>query len=150
MSATKQETKLVLHHSSTLEKCVFNRLVIMNIMNLSNLSLLYVVDCESNFSVATFLESETSAHIWKAFIHCWFAFYVGFLDKKIWDLDPRLQWKEFVNLLLAARTSSRGDGSKSRSPYGETECYHTYFRNIFEQVCLEYERMKAETMLMLA
>lgn len=58
------------------DTCVFNRLVGMDIMKLDKRLVSHVVGYDIKFGAAIFLEGETSAHIWEAFLTCWIAIYV--------------------------------------------------------------------------
>lgn len=122
----------------------------MNTMNLDKRSVLHIVDNDTKFGAATFLESESVVQVWAAFLTSWVESYVGFLDKVILDQGPQFQSKEFRSPLLAAQISSRDAGIESRNSLGKSERYHAYLRNIFKRVRSEYKKMKVITMLMLA
>lgn len=73
------------------EKCRINRTISMNIMKLENTSVLHVVDKDTKFGAACFLQGESTSKILEAFFKIWVPAYVGFPEIISVDQKSRAQ-----------------------------------------------------------
>lgn len=131
------------------EECTFNRSVGMDLMKINKQTALHMVDKDTKFGAAVFLESESSKAVWEAFLSEWVATYIGFPDEVTLDQGPQFQSKEFGNLLLSAGIKRRDAGVESHNSLGETERYHAFLRNVYERVHHEHTDMKPKMLLKL-
>lgn len=132
------------------EDCVFNRSVGMDLMKIEKRTVLHVVDRDTKFSAASFLDGETSKIVWETFLSIWVSTYTGYPDEVILDQGPQFQSKEFKSLLSAAGIKWRDAGVESHNSLGETERYHAFLRNIFERVRHEHPNMNQSLILQVA
>ena len=59
---------------------VFNRTVILDLMWIHSNPVLHVIDKDTHYSAARFLEGERTEQVWQTFLLCWVSTYVGYAD----------------------------------------------------------------------
>lgn len=74
----------------------------MDIMKIRKCFVLHIVDRETIFSAAIFLNGESSAYTWEALLAFRVAVYLGYPEEVILDQGPQLQNGEFQSFLTAS------------------------------------------------
>lgn len=116
------------------EECTFNRIVSMDIMSLDSKPVLHVVDRDTKLGAACFLDGESAAHVWRAFLNIWVSVYVGYPDYVAIDQGPQFQSHEFKSFLNSAGIQLRPSGIESHNALGNGERYHSYLRSVYHKV----------------
>lgn len=62
------------------EDCIFSRSISMHLMKLDNRTLLHVVDKDTKFEAACFLEGESGSDVWEAVLIILVSPYIGYPD----------------------------------------------------------------------
>lgn len=129
--------------------CVFNRSVGMDLMKIEKRTVLHMVDRDTKFNAAVFLDKETSRDVWEAFLSHWVATYVGFPTEVILDQGPQFQSREFASLLMSAGINRKDAGVESHNSLGETERYHAFLRSVYDRARYEHPDMAPAMLLKL-
>lgn len=119
-------------------------------MKIHKRTVLHMVDKDTKFSVAIFLDNESSKGVWNAFLTEWVTTYIGYPEEVALDQGPQFQSREFKSLLNYVGIKSKDAGVESHNSLGEEERYHAYLRNIYERVHHEHPDMDPKTILKLA
>lgn len=130
--------------------CVFNRTVGMGIMKLEGHSVLHIVDHDTKFSAASYLERVSTAIVLKTVFSGWVATYIGYPTKVILDQRPQFQSHEYYSSLAAAGVKQGNAEAESHNALGGTERYHSYLRNVFAKVRSEHLELLKNIILQIA
>ena len=117
---------------------VFNRTVCLDLMYLENTPVLHVVDKDTKFSAAAFLEKETADATWNTFMSIWVCVYIGFPDSMATDQGPQFKSQRWNTLLLLAGIKHFQSGVQSHNALGVGERYHSFLRDIYRKVQLQH------------
>lgn len=74
-----------------------------------------MMDRDTKFSAATFLQRETSAKVLVFLLCCWAATYVGFSDEVMLDQGTQFHSFEFRSQLSAANIKRKDGGIESHN-----------------------------------
>lgn len=104
----------------------------MDLMKIGTETVLHIVDKDTKFSAATFLQGEKTNDVWNAFVLKWVGRYIGYPEKVVLDQGPRFQSADFAALLNSAGVDRKDTGLKSHKykSFRKVERYHACFRNI--------------------
>lgn len=103
------------------------------------MSVLHVVNKDTKFNVAVFMDGERREKVWEASHGSWVTMYVGYPDTVLLDQRSQFPSTELHGLLPAASIKARNVGVESHITLGETERYHAYLRNVYERVRSEHQ-----------
>ncbi len=131
-------------------KVTFNYEVALDLMKITGIAILHVVDTQTNFSAATILRGESLEDVWYAFLDCWAAIYTGYPSKMKTDqgsvfTSPR--WKQITDMTGIELQLS---GVESHNSLGKGERYHAPLRRIFLKIKDHYPNLENELILKLA
>lgn len=71
------------------EDCIFNGLVLLDLMKLEKGTVLHIVDVSTKFSSASFTERETTNDIWNLFVKIWVNAYLGYPAILAYNQSPQ-------------------------------------------------------------
>ncbi len=87
--------------SLTSDDIVFNRTLLMDLMNLSSKTVLHIVCKDTLFSAAIFVLGESTLDDWNDYVKIWASPYVGRPKTIHADFGPQLwseEWKEYSRM----------------------------------------------------
>lgn len=119
-------------------------------MYLDGKPVLHVVDRDTKFGAACFLENETTSGTWEAFLYIWVAPYIGFPDMIAVDQGPQFISAEWRNLTQAAGIKVKQSGIEHHNAIGTGERYHAYLRRIYNKVRMESPSLSSRMALSLS
>ncbi len=122
----------------------------MDLVWIDKKALIHVVDLETNFSSATFLQNQTLEGVWDAFISCWASLYCGFLFKMRVDQESAFKTVRWTRMADAVGTIVQTSGVESRNSIGSGERYHGPLQRIFNKIKLENRKMGRKIVLHIA
>ena len=132
------------------EKVVFNKVVLMDRMTLSGKPVLHMVDRDTKFSVAEFLQGESAKEAWNVYMSAWATTYIGFSDEIHADQGPQFRSREFQTYAADADIKLTLSGVESHNSLGVGERYHDYLRKIYKKTRDEHPNISLEYSLKLA
>lgn len=112
---------------------VFNRTVFLDLMFLKSKPVLHIVDMDTKFSAASFLERETTEELWKTFLVQWVLPYIGYPKKVKDDQGQHFTSKAWLGHLHNVGIEHFPSGVESHNALGVRERYHDYLRKIFNR-----------------
>lgn len=129
---------------------VFNRTVLLDVMYLDRRPLLHIIDKDTLFSAACFLNGETVEAVWQAYLDSWVCRYIGHAEAMHIDAAPQFRSAAWQALAQSAGTRLINSGVESHNALGSGERYHEYLRNIYRRVRSEHGGLSQESALILA
>jgi hypothetical protein len=90
---------------------------------------------------ATFLQGESMADIWSAFLLCWTTIYIGFPDVLRLDAGSVFTSKEFKALATGHGIEFHYSGIEAYNSIASGETMHACLRRVFIKVCSEFQNM---------
>eukprot|EP00170_Pyropia_yezoensis_P001807 contig_7709_g1811 len=119
-------------------------------MYLDRRSLLQIIDKDTLFSAACFLNGETVEAVWQAHLDSWVCRYIGHAEAMHIDAAPQFRSAAWQALAQSAGTRLINSGVESHNALGSGERYHEYLRNIYRRVRSEHGGLSQESALILA
>lgn len=129
---------------------VFNRLVCMDLMNLSGKIVLHMIDRDTKFSVAEFMRNGSAEETWNMYMRSWVTAFVGYSDEIHGDQGPQFRSKEFKSYAKMADVKLTLSGVESHNSLGVRERYHDYLRKVYTKVRDDLPNIDLEYSLKLA
>jgi len=128
---------------------IFNQTVLLDLMFLDGKPVLHMVDEDTLFSAATFLQGETVEAVWWAYTRTWVYDYAGHPDAMHTDQGPQFVEAGWRALLHAAGTRHIESGVESHNSLGAGERYHAVLRNIYRRAKRDHPDATSEVVLAL-
>ena len=132
----------------------FNNDIAMDLMWLQDgdkkRATLHVVDLQTGYSNAVFLNGQTVEDVWTAFLHCWVTTYLGYPSTLRVDQGRQFTAQRWSVRAAAAGIVLKPSGVESHNSLGLGERYHAPLRKIYERVRATVTSIDAETALRLA
>ena len=127
---------------------VFNRTISMDIMTLEGRTVLHIIDNDTKFGAAQFLQQgESTKNTWDVFVRIWVHQYIGYPDVIQVDQGPQFQSTEWKNYLRSMGIRSQNAGVESQNAIGTVERYHKYLRDIYRKVRMTHPHQDREETL---
>ena len=129
---------------------VFNREVCMGLMFLNQRPVLHVVDRDTKFNSARFLQNETAETAWNTFREMWVSMYVGYPDIISADQGPQFRSKYWRSVTKLAGIVLKLSGVESHNAINVGETYHEFLRRIFNKAIADNHQLSHEDLLVLS
>jgi len=129
---------------------VFNQDLALDLMFLDSMAVLHVVDTQTHFSSAIFLQGQSVEDIWYAFLECWVTLYSGYPDVIKVDQGPQFsspRWKQITDMVGIKLKLS---GVESHNSIGSGERYHAPLRRLYNKIRFSIPNLEMQLCLRLA
>lgn len=127
--------------SMTNVKIIFNRKLALDLIWLDRKAALYIVDIDTHFNSAQFLNTQTVEHVWEAFLSCWTTMFIGNPLKIRVDQCSVFTSIHFTLLCDTAGIEVKDYGIEHRNALGSSEPYHDPLQRIFGKVKQEHHAL---------
>jgi len=128
---------------------IFNQTVLLDLMYLDGKPVLHVIDKDTLFSAATFLQGETVEKVWWAYTWSWVYAYAGHPEAMHTDQGPQFVAAGWRALLHAAGTRHIESEVESHNSLSAGERYHAVLRDIYRRVKRNHPDAPPEVVLAL-
>lgn len=115
----------------------FNHIVAVDIMYISNLPVLHLVDEATHYSAAQFLSNASAASVWKAILRCWSNVCLGPPDFLRTDQGSQFISREFLS-------NAEADGISVLSEAVECPCAMSHVERYHGPLRLAYQKIRSE------
>lgn len=136
------------------EGVVFNRKLLLDLMYLDGRPVLHVVDKDTNFGAARFVQTTTknptTDEVWTCFLQAWALVYTGLPDVVHTDAGSCFTSKPWEFMMTANRIEHVVSGVESHHSLGSGEQAHHPLRRIYYKVRLDHPKMSQALALQLA
>ena len=123
----------------------------MDIMYLDGISVLHIVDKDTQFSSAAFLShGETTEDVWHIYMTLWVIPYGGYSTEIQVYQGPQFTSDNWKSLLAAAGIRMEELGVESHNALGIGERYHSFLRQIYRKVRAQFPAIAKEYALSLS
>ena len=129
---------------------VFNRTVILDLMWIHSNPVLHVIDKDTHYSAARFLEGKSTEQVWQTFLLCWVSTYVGYPDILKADAGSVFTSRKWNKLTAEVGVAVEIAGVESSNSMGVGERYHDPLRRIYDKVLASHPGHTKEVILALA
>lgn len=129
---------------------IFNGTLCCDIFTIEGNTILHIVDRDTKFNAATFLNAETSEEVWKMYQTIRSNRCTGHLVELHVDSRPQFISNRFRNLCQLAGISLKISGVESHNSFGVCERYHSYLRRIYRKVVGEHPSTNNDAALKIA
>jgi len=103
-------------------------------MWLDSKAVLHVVDIDTHFNSASFLQGQTVEHVWDAFLSCWTTLYTGHPEKVRVDQGSAFTSLRWTRLCDKVGIEVKESGIEHHNALGSGERYHDPLRRVFKKI----------------
>ena len=129
---------------------IFNRTLSCDLFTIEGKITLHIVDRDTKFNAAAFLNAKTSEEVWKVYQTIWSNRYAGHPVELHVDSGPQFVSNRFRNLCQLAGISLKISGVESHNSIGVGERYHSFLRRIYQKVIREHPNINNDAALEIA
>ena len=117
---------------------ILNRTLFCNLFTIEGKAILHIVDRDTNFNAAAFLNAMNSEEVWKVYQTIWSNRYAGHPVELHVDSGPPFVSNRFRNPCQLVGISLNICGVESHNSIGVGERYHSFLRIIYLKVAREH------------
>lgn len=132
------------------QNVVFIQEVSIDLMWLVGDPVVHVVDTNTGFQNAVFIENKTSEKIWEHFVHCWASTYVGYPNRIRLDQEMSFISEEFRAEAQLQGIELQFSGIEGHNAIGSGETYNHPLRRIYSKLKSDHPSVSKEYRLWLA
>ena len=129
---------------------VLNKVVCMDIKSLGGKRVLHIVDRDTEFNAAEFLQNKTAEETWNVYMRAWVTSLIGYSDEIHAYQGPQFRAKECKTFAGMAGIKLTLSDVERHNSLGMGERYHEYLRKTYMKVRDEFLTVATEFSLKLA
>lgn len=122
----------------------------MDLRFLNQRPLFLVLDRDTKFNSARFLQNETAETAWNTFREMWVSMYVGYPDIISADQGPQFRSKYWRSVTKLAGIVLKLSAVESQNAINVRQTYHDFLRRIFNKAKADNHQLLDEDVLVLS
>jgi hypothetical protein len=129
---------------------IFNRQIDIDLLWLNSRPALHVVDHDTNFSAAKFLNGESTEHVWQALLESWILIYNGIPHAILADQGSVFTSRKWKELCTSSGISLKLTAIENHNANGLCESKHGTLRKTFNKLKYDFPDCSDELALLYA